>query len=182
MIESWADKLAKVIDQNEPVTQTMASVRKRLFAKLLNLDLVTCPCCKGKAKVYRRPINGAMAVGIAVLAKRSQEGEFVHVPTVIAEEAKHFRSSSAARFQGGDIIKLTHWGLLDPMPGTREDGSNRSGWYRVSDLGRRFAQGETAIQSRAILYQGECFGLDGKEVFIADVLPKTFNYDELMHG
>jgi hypothetical protein len=179
-MNDWEEKLASIIDQDKAVTRTLAQAQGQLFKKLLTLDLVKCPCCRGKAKVYRRPLGGAMAVGIAVLTRRSAEGEFVHVPTVIAEESKHFRASSAARFQGGDIVKLVHWGFLDPMPGTRDDGSNRVGWYRVTPSGRAFALGQASTQSRVILYQGECFGLDGDDVFIQDVLPKAFNYDELM--
>jgi hypothetical protein len=168
--KEWQVQLETIIDPQGPPVQSVSKSRQSLLTELFDGDLATCPTCRGRAKVYRRPMTGAMAVALAKLVKATNEREFVHIPTVLHDSALLL----------ADVQKLVHWGMLEPMPGERDDGSNRNGFYCVSPRGRAFVYGRLTVPERVILYNAQCLGLDGPPVDIRDVLPKGFDYEELM--
>lgn len=132
-------------------------------------DGVECPCCTQFAKVYRRKIHTTMAADL-ITAYRVTGHHWFHLPTLL--DGRH----------PGDFGKLAHWELVVEMPAVRADGSNRAGWWRVSDHGRRFVLGEIRVPKYAHLYDGRLLKLDRSEwVSIRDALGDRFNYDDLMN-
>jgi hypothetical protein len=148
---------------------SLEEAKDALRLQLQQGEAVECPLCTQMAKIYRRTIHSAMAVALIMLF--NQEDEWVHFPTLLRD----------AKQRAGDEGKLVYWGLIEPMPGERDDGSRRTGWWRITDLGRSFVQGHTRVGKYASVYDGRCLGIDQTEqVSIRDCLGTNFNYEELM--
>lgn len=101
----------------------------------------TCPCCNQFVKLYRRPFNKSMAFVLLLMARyyrriEVKESDWLHVPSYINEVvASNPRRSAAVR---GDWAKLKFWGLIEEKPETRDDGSPRVGYWRMTPVGRQF--------------------------------------------
>src|SRR4051812_31837782 len=80
-----------------------------------------CPCCTQMAKVYRRKIHTTMARYLIEMAKagKMERREWVNVVEL-------------ARQHSPDLVKCRYWGLVEKEDATREDGSNRTGWWRLT--------------------------------------------------
>jgi hypothetical protein len=75
--------------------------------------------------------------------------------------------------------------LIEPQPDVvRADGSTRTGWWRLTALGRRFLRGEVTVTKRVKLYGAKFYGfVDGDpQIGITDIMGDSFNYDKLMRG
>lgn len=135
------------------------------------MDGVECPCCGQFAKVYRRKLNSAMAQALAAFYERmGASDEYVHVPS----------TTDMSRL-GGDWAKLAHWGLIEEKPSDRDDGSKHAGWWRITELGRRFVRDEVRIPSHALLFNQQLLGMDeSSTIGIRQALGDKFDYAELM--
>jgi hypothetical protein len=127
-----------------------------------------CPLCTQFAKVYRRPIHATMAL------------ELIAFYRYAGREWGALKQSGVQR--GGDMVKCRYWGLIEAMDGERDDGSERVGWWRVTELGEAWIHQRARVKKYARVYDGRCLGLHGEEVSIVDALGKKFNYAELMGG
>jgi hypothetical protein len=140
-----------------------------------------CPCCTQFVKLYKRAFNSSMAYVLLIVYRhfRSNPIEWLHVPSYIAKTASgNPRLAAAVR---GDWAKMKLWGLIEEKPGTREDGSPRVGYYRITEIGRRFARNETRIPSHVYIYNGEALGrLVTDDISIVDAISHEFDYNELM--
>lgn len=147
---------------------TIGTARAILTDKLLNGAEVQCPTCSQHAKVYRRAITSTMAADLIRMwhAKGDEDG-WMHLPTALGHNT-------------GDTAKLAYWGLIEPMPSTRTDGSPRTGWWRLTFDGELFAQGKTLARKYVHVYDGRVQGASGELITIRDALGARFNYDELM--
>lgn len=123
-----------------------------------------CPCCTQFAKVYKRKIHRAMARDLILMWRYAGRNWF-RLPDVAPN---------------GDNAKFQHWGLIEPGSGVREDGSDRTGWWRFTDAGEYWVLGWTTVPKFARLYDGRSLGLIGDRVSIRDALGDKFDYDELM--
>lgn len=128
-----------------------------------------CPCCKQFVKVYRRKIPGRAAADLVTLHRR-HGNEWFRLIDALGQR------------HPADFTKLRYWSLIEPKQGRRDDGSERNGWWRVTDIGERFVRGEVSVPKYARLYDGRCLGLIGDPTTIHDALGKKFRYDELMAG
>jgi hypothetical protein len=154
-----------------PDTATLATARDWLRERIDNGQ--HCPCCTQFAKVYRRKVTSPMArVLIAMHAERVDGTDvFVNLPRL--------------GLSRGDEAKARYWGLIEPMPDTvRDDGSTRTGWWRLTPYGRAFVRNQVKIPKYVRIYDGRCIGYadDDAEVSILDALGTRFNYSELMAG
>lgn len=142
-------------------------------------DGASCPCCTQFAKVYARTITSSMAYALVMIYKRpimEGESEYFHVPDYLSRVCKLGPTT-----RGGDWAKLVAWGLLEEREGVRDDGSSRTGFYRITDLGKSVARGEATVPKYALIYNGTLLRLDNtKSVTISDALGKKFDYAELM--
>jgi hypothetical protein len=154
---------------------TLAHAREDLRAKARKG--ATCPLCTQHVKVYRRGLGSNMAVFLCLSLKHFGKKWF-SVPDQLAPLlVDPYRNV----LNGGDYAKLEWWELLESDDGTREDGSPRTGWFRVTDAGEAFARGWTEVASHSLSYNGKLIRLDeSKKIKIHNALRKRFNYTELM--
>jgi hypothetical protein len=139
-----------------------------------------CPCCKQFAKVYRRKIPNATARVMIALYRQNEGRDYVFLPAMFDKMGGSILKGTP--HQGGYGTLGQFWGLMERQPGERDDGSDRVGWWRLTDLGRAFVLARARVQSHATLYAGRCLGLDGSLVTIQEALGKKFNYRDLMEG
>ncbi len=160
--------------EHDPDAVTLAYAQQWLAARMD--DGATCPCCTQFAKVYARTITSTMAYAL-VLMHRHEGPEWFHVPSYLSRVAR--LAASTAR--GGDWAKLVHWGLIEEAPERREDNCPHTGYYRGTDMGRRFVSGQLSVPRWAVLFDGRLLYLDdGRRTTIEQALGKRFNYAELM--
>lgn len=138
----------------------------------------TCPCCRQFAKVYKRALPSASAVVLIAMyrwrGERTDEG-WIFIPDLLTQT-----SLSRTAQQGGYGLLSHHWGLIEKQVGTREDGSDRVGFWRLTEKGRLFVRSLDTVEKYALLYNGRCLGHEGPQINIHDALGKKFDYSELM--
>lgn len=129
-----------------------------------------CPCCQQRVQVYKRKLASSAAYGLITMY-RHHGTEFGHAPS----------TAELARL-GGELARLSMWGLLEEKPETRDDGG-RAGWWRVTDLGEAFVHGLCRVPKYAHVYAGQVLMLDGRETTsVREALGDKFNYAELMNA
>jgi hypothetical protein len=134
-------------------------------------DGARCPCCGQFAKIYRRRVHATMARELIAIW-REAGCDWVHLPTLLKTTGAH----------GGDTIKVKYWNLIEPDNETREDGSTRTGWWRLTDSGRAFVLGEKSIPKYVMIYNEQSYGFSEDMVTIRDALGAKFDYQALMRG
>jgi hypothetical protein len=134
-----------------------------------------CPSCGQTVKLYRRTIHSTMARQLIAIYRKggTYRRAWVEVPELI----KGMRGAG-----GGDYAKAAYWSLIEQRPGVREDGSARTGWYRVTIQGEAFVRGLLKAQRFALVFNGQVHGFDGPLVNIRQCLGKKFDYNDLMAG
>lgn len=142
-----------------------------------------CPCCGQHAKVYKRPLNGSMAYTLILMSRAPlevmDEKGYFHVPSFLNSRFCGLDARTTAAIRG-DWAKLVHWDLIEHAPREREDGSARTGEWRVTALGVAFASGQVRVLSHLRIYNKKPLGLTGDHIWIKESLGKRFNYDEIM--
>jgi len=128
-----------------------------------------CPCCEQFAKVYRRKITSHTAM-VLIAMWRKGGTDWVSLPALGMGHA--------------DEAKARYWGLIEAKPDeVRDDGSSRTGWWRLTDRGRRFVLNLTSIPKYVRIYDGRALSMDdSQQINIADALGTKFNYFDLMGG
>ena len=146
-----------------------------LIPKVNGLDLkggCVCPTCGQFAKEYRRKLHATMALSLINLYKiQNKSGvRWVHF-----NELATFRG----KYVGGDINKLTHWGLVAQK--INEDSNKRkSGFWGITLNGKWFVEERLSVPSHIVLYNNRLQHREGKPIYITDALGDKFDYKELM--
>jgi hypothetical protein len=154
---------------------SLEAARQELRAKLSQGTI--CPCCEQYAKIYKRPLNAAMALVLLLLYRRAMalsDFGWVHVENYL----KNLTSVPAAL--RGDFHKLTHWGLLEAKKEEQEDGNPRNGFYRLTPNGIKFSRREIMVPSHVYLYNDSALGFESKMVAVDATLGKRWRYDEVV--
>ena len=143
-----------------------------------------CPCCQQFVKLYKRSLSKSSAYVLLLMARYYNRvgvnpQDWLHVPSYVAEVAVgNPRRAAAVR---GDWAKMKHWGLIEEKPETRADGSPRVGYWRLTELGRKFVNREVKIPACIYLYNGELMQRAVEEqITIDDALSTDFSYSEIM--
>lgn len=154
--------------------ETLAFARERVIAG--RERGMICPCCDQFIKVYNRKLNSAMAYSLILIHRYFQRPD--------AEEWLHVERYLKPRPQIDchDFPKLRFWNLLKAMQGTRDDGSKRMGFYKITDLGIRFAQNQSRLPKRAAIVIDTAIGFSDETTNIVEALGSRFNYLELMNA
>lgn len=138
-------------------------------------DGIDCPCCGQLVKVYRRPMTTARTM--IVMDRYHQPEGWTHVPTLMREHL------ADVAHQGGYATLAQHWGLIETMPeAVREDGSNRTGWWRLTDAGYLFVSGGLRVEKYVLLLDNQVLSHDGPRIGIREALGSKFDYDALMES
>ena len=153
-------------------TDDMSLIDARALLRRLVDEGHECPCCTQFAKVYKRKIHASMARAVISIYRASywEKKHWVEISKLLPHN------------QVADAAKLRYWGLIEEEPSVRSDGSERTGFWRITLKGMEFVRGAGTVQKYAKLYDGRCLGLEGDMVTIQDALGKKFNYSELMAG
>lgn len=130
----------------------------------------TCECCGMFIKRYFRSFNSNMALALIALYKNKEKG-YVHVENTLAEMGYK---------RCGDASYLQHYKFITSFPEKREDGSNRNGYYKITDIGILFVENKSTAPEKFIMFKGKHEGFEGEQINILKALNKKFNYNELM--
>ena len=130
--------------------EILGIVRADLRKDLATGELVDCPCCGGRAKVYARKLNSTQC----------------RVLRIVASNDDGMTPRQVVQMSGvqSDLGKLRMWGL------THYDEERRL--WLATDRGRAFLGGRLRVPHRVLIYQGDVLGFDDSRMIgIADVLP-----------
>lgn len=167
------------IEQHGPVFEGATLDEAKAFVQT-NLRVgCHCPTCGQHAKLYKRPINSTMALALCLIYqhfKKHPHHVWLHIAQFLIQVK---RDSTIA---GGDVVKLRYWGLLERAVGERDDGSNRVGTYRITELGKNFVEGKIAVPKYVFLYNQRLFRLSEEMTTIHGALGTRFNYAQLMEA
>ena len=132
-----------------------------------------CLCCNRLVKIYPRTFPRATALLMIELWRRNEGRDYSFVPDIL-------NTMTGTVAQGGDGRKGWLWGLMEQEPGHRDDGSNRRGWWRLTDSGREFVLGEIRVPQIAYVCNNAVLGYSDEFWSIHDALGSEFNYAEMM--
>jgi hypothetical protein len=142
----------------EPLT-SLEAAREKLRGRLAAGKATRCPCCGGTSKVYARGLYDKMIAGLAAIAEAEPHG---------IGNATQLRLIG-----GGDVAKLTHWGLIE----RHADNGN----WRATPEGLRFLRGELAVPHRALIYGDELIGMDtSRMIYVHEVKSRKVNLPEIL--
>lgn len=100
------------------------------------VDGVRCQCCgRPRPRVYPRTLNSGMARGLIKIYRASPD-DWIHVGQLFLAEGENANHA--------EYSKLKFWGLLEPRPEEQVEG-HRSGFWRLTDLGRAFVMGRVSV-------------------------------------
>jgi hypothetical protein len=164
-------------DHTFELTVPLGELREYLKKHARETHGVLCPLCRQLVKVYEREITSTMAYTLILLHQHFlKKPDWLHVPTFLTEKSK---VGSAVR--GGDWAKLRYWGLIEEQVGKRADGSNRAGFYKMTEKGHQFARGDVKVPKSVYLYNDRVLGFDPVNlVGVQECLGKEFDYNVLM--
>ena len=148
---------------------SLIAAKGELRVALLAGQIVNCPCCKQRCKIYKRKLNANMALFLcSLVALSGAEREWVHYRNI--------------RFTSRDYSYLKHWGLVEECdPG--DTTKRTSGIWRPTPQGIAFARGEIEVISHVHLYNNVAYDVGHTErIGIIDALGDKFDYQELMRG
>jgi hypothetical protein len=137
----------------------------------------TCPCCNQFVKLYKRKLNSNMAAAMISLyhADSANRRAWVHLKKYLLEKKRYFSDAPALR----------HWSLIEEKPEGLEDGNPRAGYYRITELGRRFVENRASVIKHTYQYNRKILDRnqpDLSEIMIREALGDEFNYNELMRA
>lgn len=152
--------------KSKRLDQTVREARLEHYDRLETGELFRCIVCNQHSKIYDRKIFTTMARHLIVAYRKHGTDWFMKNRTI--------------KDQSGNWGKLALWGLIEEDTRRKEDGG-RSGQWRVTELGERFALGLVRVPRTIRTYNAEIWEviLD-PTVSIQDALGDEFNYNELM--
>jgi len=131
---------------------------------------VFCPCCKRFVKTYKRKLNSGMGVTLIRIYKHSLT--WIHVIDFLREHNFH---------DSRDWTRLKHWGFLEESGDTPENGTKKSGLWKITPKGILFVTAQISCSKYIVLSEDELVNYDGEQISIIDALGSHFNYTELMN-
>lgn len=145
---------------------SLATARRNVEIRREGKAGVLCPCCDQLAKVYKRRIYKTVARQFLTFAKAALAGGWVDVRSIA--------------MRGGDFAKLAYWGLIEERQKDPDDKDRRtSGWWRLTEKGRQFAENATTVPTFAHVYNGRVVRFSGPPASIVSALGSTFVYADL---
>jgi len=139
------------------------------------MDGVKCPCCNQFVKVYKRKFHGSMGRVLMLMCRAHWTGKtdddgYTHVENLLVALGNNTKG-----VQG----KMKYWGLVESKPPATTD-KKTSGLWRPTHKGFLFAQNRVRVPKHVYVYNDSVLGFGNELVYIREVLPEKFNYQELM--
>lgn len=158
---------------------TLSEIQTLLNAHFKKGEKVDCPACGQLVLRYERPITSSMVLVLFLLYKHRYEhgDEFVHVPTLIERSGYPAQMRAAIR---GDWAKLKYWQMIKAKDETREDGSARNGFWKITSVGQRFIQAQSKVPKFAYIFDHHLYGMSDELIDVETCLRRKFSYEELM--
>jgi len=143
---------------------SVAELRRMVRAGRVTKSGVVCHGCERLAKDWGRTIHKTKAKALLDYYRwdRRHPGEYMHVK----ESASH------------EASELKFWGVLEEERKVRDDGG-RAGYWRITDLGRRYVEGEITLPKYAVIYKHTVLRMDGPDLTFAQCLQVPFDLQEL---
>lgn len=160
------------------VTQVRAWINSRGLSE--ELPMLECPACLQTVKTYPRKLNYSFTLPLLILYRDTGVGQHVMVSDYLS---RTYPCALTTRLLNNwEWPKLCHWGLLEKHPGHRDDGSDRTGVYCVTELGEQFVLRQTQVVLECLMYNKRCIGIrpDAPLVWIDDTFKEYFDYSEMM--
>jgi hypothetical protein len=133
-----------------------------------------CPACGQHVQIYARQITSSMVFALAIIYHQKTD-EYIHVENIL----KKYDCPPATR---GDFPKLRFWNLIEPKPGSRDDGSERNGYYRITEHGKSFLTGKLSVPAKIFIYNNKKTGISEDLITVKEALKNKFNFNELIDG
>ena len=128
-----------------------------------------CPCCDRWGKIYKRPLNAAMARALMWLTQAPDRGDgWTHVPS----------TAPTWMLRSPQLTTLHLWGLMVGFDS--ETKLTSSGLWKPTPLGIAFAENRARVQRYVYVYNNEVRGFEGDEISIIDALGEKYNYQNIM--
>jgi hypothetical protein len=131
----------------------------------------TCPVCDQYARQYCRNLSSAMAGCLIWLVQRWNANGHRWISPMRKAPRRFITSYSLAK----------HWGLIHERPNDNPE-VGRSGLWKPTKLGRKFALNQVKVPKYVYLYNNEVLDFSEERINIFEALSTHFNYEELMQG
>jgi|TARA_R110000823_G_scaffold265778_2_gene385649 hypothetical protein len=151
---------------------SLIAAKGELRVALLAGQIVNCPCCKQRCKIYKRKLNATMARGLLWLVRKSgDDRDWVNI-----------QEGPLWLLRTKELPTTGHWGLVEKRP-NKDTTKRTSGIWRPTPQGIAFARGEIEVISHVHLYNNVAYDVGHTErIGIIDALGDKFDYQELMRG
>jgi hypothetical protein len=159
--------------KEKPKSQTI--IEYEACKRLMPMGEGLCRYCGGKMYLWKRPINRDICVSAIVLRRCHDLGH-----NYVNMEQMLLVNGSLAVAKNRDFHKMRYWGLAEPMPGHREDGSTHTGYWRSTERGRAFSRGEITLPRYAFVYHNNVLGYSTEQAHIREARIRNFNYQEIL--
>jgi hypothetical protein len=139
-----------------------------------------CPCCKRYVREYERRISGSMVWALALVYDWYRKNDTTMQTFIKVDEYLRDIKGIPLSVMRGDFTKLPHWGLVERQKAIRKVGSDRAGYYRITNKGVQFLLGALAVPEFIVILDAKKIRESLNMVKIDACLTKKFNYQELM--
>lgn len=134
-----------------------------------------CPACGQRVQLYDYKLYATSAAALVRLYRLG--GEFHHV--------SKYAEAGDGYPRAPHFAELRFWGLIEAMPKSEDNTKKKSsGFWKITDKGRQFVEGEIQLHSRILVYNNKFQGYSSKSepITIRKAFDNEFDYDELMKG
>lgn len=142
------------------------------WMKLEEGQTFNCPCCRRYAQMYKRPIGPGQAIPLLAVFKKVGMDPY-REPEVLPRKSE------------GQLTLTKHWGLVMPWecPSGVKDPKRQSRWWRITDRGKDWLEGEIRIAKYAYLFDDTHWKLEGPRItWLQAVRAPRFDLDKLMES
>jgi len=159
--------------------QTVDDARKMLFNdRELFRQGQHCPSCDQFVKLYRRQVTSTAAKMLWNLYRMDRFERDSG-----SSKIYHYVGDLVVIATGtSDFSKLKYWGLVVEMENDDSGKKRTSGYYAITEKGKRFVDGDETISQYVLLYNSRSYGFEGKQVTYEQVVPKEWISKRLIFG
>lgn len=179
--EEVRNTLLRLTATAKPQEKTLAQARAEVRDGKNTKHGMKCPVCDKHTQVYRRNISGNTANWFhGFILKYDELGKpYAYVTDLTTNPSGDIQSPP-----GGDYAKLEWWGLIESEGvGLRADGSPRTGYWRPTELGRKFIRNEARV--RMYIWEYRSVPIENQPscemILLQDIEDVNFDFRSILH-